>query len=243
MEILTLDIETAPSEAYAWQMWQTNIAPIQLIAPGYMLSWAAHWKGERKKDMLYRSVWDEEDFVVALHDLLNQADALVGYNLDKFDLRHINREFVQIGLTPTRPTPTIDLYKVVKKNFDFPHYRLDYVAQRLLGKSKLDTGGFELWPAFMRREAQALTKMKKYNIQDVSITEELYEYLLPWVRNHPYVGGGDIYIPDEDTVYECPACGSVNTHKERPRRTRCFGIRVVRCGSCGAWSDGRRKKL
>jgi len=243
MNILTFDIETAPAEAYAWQMWKTNIAPTQIIAPGYTLSWAAKWLGEPARKTVYRSVWDKGDFISELHDLLNEADAVVGYNSDKFDLRHMNREFTQIGLGPVRPLASIDLYKIVKRNFNFPYYRLDYVSQKLLGAKKLDTGGFDLWPAFMKKDPKALKKMQQYNIKDVLLTEKLYTYLLPWVKNHPFVGDGDIIIPDSDVTYECPACGSTDTQKERPRRTRCFGIRVVRCGNCGSWSEGQRKKL
>lgn len=243
MRILTFDIETAPAKAYTWQMWKTNIAPVQLITPGCTLSWAAKWLGEAKSKTVYRSIWDQGDFISDLHDLLNEADMVVGYNSDKFDLRHVNREFTQKGFTPVRPLATVDLYKVVKRNFEFPYYRLDYVSQKLLGASKLETGGFELWPAFMAQDPKALKKMEKYNKQDVILTEKLYQYLLPWVNNHPFVGGGDIEIDDADVTYECPACGSTKTAKERPRRTRCFGIRTVRCMTCGSWSEGQRKRL
>jgi hypothetical protein len=215
MRILTLDIETSPHEVYAFNVWQQNIAANQIIAPTAMLTWAAKWKGERK--IQFRE-WADEDFHETLHHMLN--------------------------VHPTRPVPTVDLLtQVIRKRFKFPHNRLDYVAQRILGETKLETGGFELWPAFMRGDPKAIKLMERYNKKDVRLTEQLYVKLLPWIKNHPYVGGSDIIILDDDIRYECPACGGTNTRKERPRRTRCFAIRLVYCNDCGSWSDGKRKKL
>lgn len=239
MKILTLDIETSPHVAYSFGVWQTNLLPAHLIEPGRVLTWAAKWLD--KKSVSYKTYTDD-DFLTALHQMLCAADIVVGYNHDKFDLRHLNREFVEYGLHPPRPCATIDMLKVVKRRFNFPHNRLDYVAQRILLESKLDTGGFELWPAFMSGEPKAERLMKRYNIQDVVLTEKLYAYLRPWIPNHPF-GGGDIKIDDAEVVYACPACESTKISRERPRRTRCFAIRVNQCLSCGAWSEGRRTKI
>lgn len=169
---------------------------------------------------------------------------IVGYNHEKFDMRHINREFVERGYPPPRPVGYVDVMKTVKKQFNFPHNGLDYVCQRVLGKSKLDTGGFELWPAFMAGDKKAVSLMKKYNIQDVVLTDELYSYLRPWIKNHPYTGG-DVVIDDADQEYRCPACGTGGEKilRTRPRYTRCFAIRQNNCGECGHWFDGKRTKV
>lgn len=241
MKILTLDIETSPHEGYAFQVWQANIAAGQIINPTYMLSFAAKWLGDKQSDTVYRTCYDE-DMHETLHRMLNEADMIVGYNHDKFDLRHINREFVERGFMPTRPVPTVDMLKVVKKRFCFPHNRLDYVASRILGESKLETGGFDLWPAFMAQEPAALRLMKKYNIKDTVLTEKLYVKLRPWIVNHPYIGSGDVVIEDNDIIYTCPTCESTRNDRNQ-RRTRCFAIRTLQCGNCGTWYDGKKKKL
>ena len=241
MKVLTLDIETSPHEGYAFQVWQANIAANQIITPTCMLSFAAKWKGDAQSKTVYRTCFDS-DMHETLHRLMNEADLIVTYNGDKFDLRHINREFVERGFFPPKPVPSVDLLKVVKKNFAFPHNRLDYVCSRLLGETKLETGGFELWPAFMRQEAAALRLMKRYNIKDTVLTEKLYVRLLPWITNHPYVGGGGVVIDDADHVYTCPSCESTRNERHQ-RRTRCFAIRTMHCQDCGTWFDGKRKKI
>jgi DNA polymerase elongation subunit (family B) len=242
MRILTLDIETSPHEAYAFQVWQANIAHGQIKKPTYMLSWAAKFLDEKVGDMVYRDC-DAPDFLTKLYDMLTQADIIVSYNGDKFDLKHIKREFIEDGFAPLRPYASVDLLKHVKANFNFPHNKLDYVASVLLGKRKLQTGGFDLWPAFMSGDPKARKVMERYNRGDVKITEALYKFMRPWIKNHPNVGPVPELLGDEDDVYECPCCGSWKTEQKRPRRTRCFAIRQVSCTKCGAWADGKRKKL
>ena len=202
MRILTLDIETSPMDCYAWSAWQQNILPNQIKTPTEMLTWAAHWLGEPKGKVIYRMI-DDQDFLTKLHELLDEADMTVGYNHGKFDHRHINREFVIHGLPPTRPVPMVDMLKVVKKQFLFPHNRLDYVASQVLGERKLETGGFDLWPEFLHGSPKAKRTMRKYNIQDTMLTERLYKKLRPWVPNHPHVGDFDVRLSDRATDYSC----------------------------------------
>ena len=241
MRIFTVDAETSPMDTWAWGCWKQNINPMtQIKEPTYLLSWAGKFSDERK--VRYHDVHDKH-MVPALHECLMQADAVVTYNGDKFDLKHFNREFLLAGLAPTRPIPSIDLLPAVKRQFSFPSYKLDYVASQVLGERKLDTGGFDLWPSFMEGDPKALRLMQRYNKRDTVLTEKLYKHIKPWIPNHPYLGEPDVDIDDWEHEYECPVCLSLSTVKEKPRRTRCFAIRQVRCADCGAWHDGKRKKL
>ncbi len=105
MKILTLDVETSPHEAYAFQVWNTNILSHQIKTPTKVLCWAAKFLGSKR---VYYRKHDEAAFLKELHRLHNEADIIVHYNGDKFDLPHIRREFIEAGLPPTRPCPTID---------------------------------------------------------------------------------------------------------------------------------------
>jgi len=130
----------------------------------------------------------------------------------------------------------------VKHNFALPSNRLDYACQYFLGKGKLDTGGYELWQGVMDDDEKSWLKMQRYNIRDTRLTEELYLFLRPWIRNHPY-GGDTPEINDLASEYSCPACGSHKVELDRARRTRCFAVRVVHCKECGNYFDGKRKKI
>src|SRR5690606_41747736 len=78
------------------------------------------------------------------HRLLSAADAVIHFNGQRFDIPHLNREFVEAGLTPPSPYSQIDLLKVVKKNFRFPSNKLDYVTKKLGLDHKVQNGGHQL---------------------------------------------------------------------------------------------------
>lgn len=240
MRILTLDIETTPNEGYFWRAFKTNIASNHLNVPAEMLSYAAKWLGH--KHVVVRRQDEGRYFLETLWELINQADAVVTYNGDGFDLKHINREFARNGFPPARPVASIDLYKTVKTQFSLPYNSLDYACEYFLGKRKLDTGGFELWRGVMEGNEAAWKKMLRYNKRDTQLTEELYIFLRPWIRQHPFVSETP-ELPDLASDYCCPACASKKVELHRPRRTRCFAIRQVRCMTCGNWFDGKRKKI
>lgn len=228
-----LDIEWSPALAYVWRMWDENISPDQLIDHGGMLCFCAHWYGT--KDFLFFSEWDHGrvGMAQAPKDLLEEADCVVTYNGDKYDLPKIMGEIVLAGLTPPPPVTSIDLLKAVKK-FGFNMNRLAYIGPLLGVGGKVKHHGFNLWKEVLAGDAKARAKMERYCIQDVRMTARLYKKILPFIRNHPHLGM---------TSHECPACTSNNTQKRGFRRTRSFLVQRNQCQNCGHWFETTRQKV
>lgn len=241
MRIKTLDIETTPHLSYHWKFWQENIGLAQNVEETRLLSFGIKTLGE--KNVVYRDLFDDDLVDVLWHEL-DEADAVITWNGESFDLRHVNREFATRGYGPVYPAASIDLKNVCKKRFYLPSFKLDYVGGLLLDERKLETDGFALWPACIDGDPKALKLMKKYNQQDVRLTERLYtERLRPWVPNHPYALDVAFNMGDTEADYQCPVCGSRHIVLLRPRRTRCYAVRVVRCGYCTHVFDGKRRKV
>lgn len=230
-KILLLDIETAPATAYVWRLFDENIGLEQLITPSRMLCWAAKW---------YGGGWHIADergnrlaMLKSLHALLSEADAVVTYNGDRFDLPKINGEFVAAGLDPVPPIPSIDLYKTAKQ-LGYQSNKLLFVAKHLSIGQKVETGGFKLWADVMAGDEKAWAKMLRYNKQDVALLEKLYTKLRPYIKSHPALhGNGGV---------NCPVCGSPKVQRRGNRRTKAFTIERLHCQGCGSWFDGRRSK-
>jgi uncharacterized protein YprB with RNaseH-like and TPR domain len=163
------------------------------------------------------------------HRLLSEADAVVHWHGARFDIPHLNREFLQAGYDPPPPLAQIDLYKVVRKHFRFPSYKLDYISKELGIEGKAETGGFQLWLDCMREDRKAWSKMRKYNIQDVIMLEDMYNRLLPWITNHPNQN-----LHGEDGG--CPTCGSGRLQRRGLARTKTAVYQRYQCLACGAWS-------
>lgn len=232
-KLLFLDLEWKPATAYVWRMWDENISPDQLIDEGGMLCFCAHWGDE--KEYLFYSEWEHgrQGMAEAALALLLEADAVVTYNGDKYDLPKITGEIVLAGLSPPPVVTSIDLIKAVKK-FGFVMNRLAYIGPLLGAGKKVKHEGFSLWKDVMAGDEKAQKKMKRYCIQDVRLLVKLYKRVLPFIRNHPFLGV---------EKHECGACGSKQTQKRGFRRTKHYIIQRLQCQECGSWSEGTRKKV
>jgi hypothetical protein len=204
MKTLVIDIESQPSLAFVWQLFQTNVGINQVEIPGSVICFAAKWVGE-KKIHFYSDFHDgHSEMVKRAWTLLDEADAIVTYNGRAYDCKHLQREFLMEGLGKPSPHIDIDLLLVMRKNFKFASNKLDFIAQQLDLGSKTKHAGFDLWRGCMEYDARSWSTMKKYNIQDVRLTEELFEVTKEWnhmIPNHALHGHSE----------SCPRCGSGET--------------------------------
>lgn len=228
--ILHLDVEWKPALAYVWKMWDENISPDQLVDEGGLLCFCAHWHGSR--EFMFFSEWDDgqQGMAQAALDLLTEADVLVSYNGDKYDIPKLRGTIVLAGLTPPPPVASIDLLKVVKK-FGFVMNRLAYIGPLLNAGKKVKHEGFRLWRSVLEGDEKARLRMKRYNIQDVKVLVALYNRVKPFIVNHPHLG---------DDKGECGNCGSNHVQSRGWRRTKFFKVRRTQCQECGSWSESGR---
>lgn len=234
MKILHLDVETAPNKVYAWGLFKQNIAINQIVESGYTMCWAAKWHGKRGVhfDSIHQS--NEEDMIVNIWEMLDEADAVCHYNGTKFDMPTLNREFIKFGLKPPSPYQQIDLLKVARGQFKLTSNKLDYVSQFLGLGSKTKHMGMDLWTDCMDDDPKAWKLMEKYNKQDVLLLEKLYKKLLPWIKAHP---NHALYVDAEKPT--CPNCGSTKLQKGGLRHTSTQVYQQYQCNGCGKWSRGR----
>lgn len=232
LKILYTDIEWKPATAYVWKMWDENISPSQLIDEGGLLCFSWTWDG---KEYGFASEWEEgkEGMAKIALELLSQADAVVTYNGDRYDLPKLMGEILLAGLKPPPPPTSIDLIKTVKK-MGYVMNRLAYIGPLLGVGKKVKHEGFELWRAVLEGNQKARQRMRRYCIRDVKLLVNLYARVKPFIKNHPHLG---------KDKQECGACGSRETQRRGYRRTKAFLIQRLQCKKCGSWSDGTRTKV
>lgn len=109
----------------------------------------------------------EEKEMLKLEELLKQADWIVGFNIRDFDLEVLAPYF----MTPVKSLPVLDLLVEIEKVRGH-RVSLQSVAQATLKSSKSGSG----WDAIRLFKEGRLEELKKYCMDDVRITKEIYEY-------------------------------------------------------------------
>lgn len=233
-KILVLDIETRPAQAYVWSAYgEQNVGVEQIIDAGSIICVGAKWLGER--EVFLYSDWEHghEEMLKQIWTMMNQADAVLTYNGDKFDLPKLQGEFLLYGFGPTPPLTSIDVVKAVRK-FGFFVNRLAFIGPFLGVGAKVKHEGFDLWVKVMQGNEPAQRRMARYCKQDVKLLEKLYLKVRPFIKNHPHLG---------IEKHECGACNSNHLQSRGYRRTKSFKIQRLQCQDCGSWQDGKREKV
>lgn len=232
MKILFLDLETSPNLAYVWGLWDQNIAINQIESSTEVICWGARWLGSDK--VMFKSVHHhgKEAMLDELHKVMDEADVLIGWNSAAFDSKHIKREFIENGYLPPSPWIELDLMRIVRNNFKFPSNKLDYVAQKLGVGEKVKHSGFQLWLDCMAGIPKAWKEMKEYQIQDVNLLVDLYDILLPWIKNHPHQG------LETGEPHSCRNCGGTQIRRWGYRYNATTKLQRYKCVDCGSYVAG-----
>lgn len=109
----------------------------------------------------------EEKEMLKLEELLKQADLVVGFNIRDFDFEVLAPYLV----TPVKNLPVLDLLVEFEKARGH-RASLQSIAQATLNVSKSGTG----WDAIKLYNEGRMDELKKYCLDDVRITKDVYEY-------------------------------------------------------------------
>lgn len=236
-KILLIDIETAPMRAFQWSLWQKYTSINQMISDGYVLNWSAKWLGDDyvySDSLHYHKSWPTEPendkiIVQSIRDMLDDADVVVGHNVDKFDLNTLNGRMLKHGIQQPPKYHIIDTLKIARRKFRLHSNKLEYLGKFLGVGQKIDTGGFELWRAIIENhDREAFDRMVAYCEQDVFLLEEVFNKLRPWDdKAIPCVVDSALDRP------KCNACGSEKVRKSGFYHTNTQVYQKYQCNDCG----------
>lgn len=232
--VLILDIEWRPTLAYVWGPFKQFINDANIVEDGGLLCVGAKWLGSKETFVFTEWEHGHKGMIRLAYTMMEQADVIIGYNSDKFDLPKLNGEGVLHDVPPVAPTTSIDLYKAIKK-FGFFRNSLGFIAPFLSIGKKMEHEGMALWVKVINGDDGAQRRMARYCAQDVKLTERLYLKIRPYIRNHPHLG--------KTGAAECPSCGGKHSHSRGTTRTRVFKKQRLVCQDCGHWFFGKQTKI
>lgn len=247
MKILNWDIETSPMLLADFSLFNKNNTSHKNIVQDWFIICAAwKWLDEKKpegikitdnKRRFKRDHTDDYIVVKKLHEVLSEADLIVGHNADAFDWKKFNTRVIKHGLPPIPKVRSVDTYKIARKEFKFSSNKLDYITQYLglSGKKPTSDG---LWLRAMNGDAEAIQEMFEYNLEDVVIGEQAYLKLRPFYTMHANLSTVNDHMDDHTT--KCPKCNSDKLQKRGVSRTNAGVFQRYQCQSCNGWSRGRQ---
>lgn len=225
--IVCIDLELAPNLAWVWGAYEQNA--LHFEKEFELMSFAYQWLGQQKVYVKGRCDYnDDTDKALAsdLWALFDDADIIIGHNIDRFDVKKANSRFLFHQLGVPSHFRTVDTLKVYKRHFADNKNGLDHICQRHgLGKKSEAKYG-ELWMGCIKGDKKAWRLMKKYNAEDVRINMKLYEFLLPWIDNHP-----NLSVMLEKAC--CPNCASQQIGSDGYRWSQGAKYRRLFCKECG----------
>ena len=241
--ILTLDIETSPHLSWHFDTYRVDIRPIQVVEPSRIICVAAKWHDQKK--VMFVSEWQmgHAEMIQTVRDWLDEADVVVTYNGDNFDLPHLRWAMDLHGVERPSPFVSVDLYKVLKREYKKAPVSksLDYLTRRLSLTGKLaHEGYFPLWLKMNGSDPEkALRVFTRYNKRDVVTTEELFDLSEHLVPNIPAAA---LYDDSEDVQnpgLTCPA-GHTEFTRQGYKRTKTRRYPQYKCSVCGRWFSETR---
>ena len=229
--ILTIDIETMPHETYQWDPRDEYTPAIRMKKRGRLGCFAAKWYGHR--EMIFHAAWqyggEVRPVVQAAVDLLTEADVVVTYNGNRFDIPRLRGERVREHIRPWTPFRSVDLYPIAR-SMGWPYKSLDEVCHELGLPGKMKTGGFELWLDVMAGDPKAQARMERYNGVDVRRTEQVYTHFRP---DLPGTANLALFASGEGAELACPNCGSKRRVSVGDVRAAQTTYGAFRCRTCG----------
>lgn len=242
VNMIFYDIEMMPNLVRTWQKYEQTVIWYERYA--YM--WSISFKERGKKKITHKNITDfplykkdkysDEALVKYTWEILNNADITVAHNGDSFDDKVLNGRFAHYGLTPPKPRKTVDTKKVYKYAFRDDSNSLKDICMKHNLPHKKETGGYDLWRECENGNQKAIKKMAWYNNGDITSLEAVYDFVLPYINNHP-----NLALMNEKRI-ACPNCGSENMQKRGNALTRTAIKQRWQCQDCGSWHSSALKE-
>lgn len=250
MKVLHLDCETSPAIVYTHYIGsKTSISHGQVKTDSKVMCIQFMWEGEKKvKFTSWEKIngeWDDSAQLDEVARLINEADIIVGQNINDFDMKILNNRLMLQGLTPIENDITIDVLKLSYKSFRKLSHKLDYRAKTLglSGKNKME---FSDWINILEGIVPVEKKMAPYGCKDVEETRSVmmkeFAYYKDLPSNVKKVIRSFLGTEDKLQLNKCLRCGG--SLIKRGIRKRADGkVRIDKqCNGCGKYSSEIAKK-
>lgn len=188
-------------------------------------------------DVIELAEWDKggrKRFLRNVHSLMAEADIIVGHNVDNADLPWLAGDLhIEAGLPPLPPIKSVDTLKVLRRQFKsgVPFKGLDAFCQIVGIPSKTDRYDREAMERAVNKSVEDQITLTAYCVGDVLATQGLYDFLRPYITNHPA-----LFVDGKDYLTTCHRCGHDTEPTPKRYVANVLTYSMRRCTECGGYS-------
>lgn len=234
-QILLFDLETSELDANR----------------GHILCAAAKWLDEKKvytwridEGKGYRKTADsfhnDSHITQALVEMVDSAAAVIAYYGDygRFDVPYLNTRALARRLKPCATAVVIDPWMTARYRLKLARNSMAAVAELVKAPTQKTHLPWPEWHAAKFGDSKAITKLLKYNVNDLHVLEHVYKALVPLMPTHPVLFAGK-----RDGKIVCPACGHDRSRSIGLRKTSTAEVQRRSCGNCGHVFNGQQVRI
>ncbi|TRW85563.1 hypothetical protein FK535_09205 [Mycolicibacterium sp. 018/SC-01/001] len=208
------DVERHPRTTIVCAKWYDRPEVIQL----------AEWdKGGRKQ------------FLRKVHRLLEQADIVCGHFISEADIPWLKGDMhIEAGLPPLPPFKVVDTLKVLRQQFKSgaPFKSLDAFCQIAGIPAKTDKyDRHAMERAVTDKSVEDRERLVAYCTGDVLATQGLYDFLRPYIPNHPA-----LFVDGKDKLTVCNRCGHDTEPTAKRYVANVLTYSMRKCVRCDGYS-------
>lgn len=191
-----------------------------------------------RPDVIQLAEWDKggrKQFLRKVHRLMEQADIIVGHNVDNADIPWLRGDLhIEAALPPLPPFKTVDTLKVLRREFKSgaPFKSLDAFCQIVGIPAKTDRYDREsMERAASGKSTEDRERLTAYCVGDVIATQGLYDFLRGHIKNHPA-----LFMDGKDKMTICHRCGHDTEPIARRYVANIMTYSMRKCVACGGYS-------
>jgi uncharacterized protein YprB with RNaseH-like and TPR domain/DNA-directed RNA polymerase subunit RPC12/RpoP len=211
---------------------------------GEVLMMGYRWHGEEEYKIVkvtdYEG-WDElniedRDYYVLqdMHEIISEADVLVGHYSKRFDHRFIQSRCLYHKLPVIPNPPHVDTWHIAKYQMAIGSNSMKNIAKFLKCDNQKDSLPIHIWRRANAYDEECIEMIAEYCLQDVRTQYSMTQRLMPLANAIP-----NMNLLVNSTKYLCSGCGSDNVQKRGFHFTKINKYQRFQCMNCGKWSRGR----
>lgn len=188
-------------------------------------------------DVIQLAEWDKggrKKFLKELHSLMSRCDILVGHNAAAADVPWTKGDLhIEGGLPPLPPFKVVDTLSVLRKEFKSgaPFKGLDAFCQIVGIESKTDKYDRDAMERAVAGSVEDQERLTNYCAGDVIATQGLYDWLRPYISNHPA-----LFVDGKDKLTVCNRCGHETEPIARRYIASVMSYSMRKCVKCQSHS-------